>query len=102
MHRLESTYPRVHQAFLSGEHSISCSAQPFSQVSTDMALEQSINDHSKAKGGIIGISQTQSALNRWVLRIHEHASVTTTLNKVYGIKGNNTTMHKEATKARVK
>ena len=31
MHRLECTHPRVHQAFLSGEHSISCSAQPFSK-----------------------------------------------------------------------
>jgi len=96
MHRLESTHPWVHQAFLSREHSISYSAQPFSQVSTDMALEQSIIADSKAKGGIIiGISQTQSALNRWVLTIHEHASVN-------GIKGNNTTMHKEATKSSVK
>lgn len=60
LHHLESTHPRVHQAFLSGEHSISCSAQTFSQVSTDMALEQSIIADSKAKGGIIGISQTQS------------------------------------------
>ena len=83
MHRLESTHPRVHQAFLSGEHSISRSAQPFSQVSTDMALEQSINADSKAKGGIIGISQTQSALDRWFLTIHERASVTTTIKDVY-------------------
>ena len=76
MHRLESKHTRVHQAFLSGEHSISRSAQPFSQMSTDMALEQSINADSKAKGGIIGISQTQSALDRWFLTIHERASVT--------------------------
>ena len=102
MHRLESKHTRVHQAFLSGEHSISRSAQPFSQVSTDMALEQSINADSKAKGGIIGISQTQSALDRWFLTIHERASVTTTLKEVYGVKGNDTTMHKEVTKARVK
>ena len=100
MHRLESKHTRVHQAFLSGEHSISRSAQPFSQVSTDMALEQSINADSKAKGGIIGISQTQSALDRWFLTIHERALVTTTLKEVYGVKGNDTTMHKEVTKER--
>ena len=71
MHRLESTHPRVHQAFLSGEHSMSCSSQPFSQVLTNMALEQPINAESKAKGAIIGISQTQSTLERWFLTIHK-------------------------------
>ena len=67
-----------------------------------MALEQSINANSKARGGIIGISQTQSAMDRWFLTIHECASVTTTIKDVYGIKGNDSTAHKEATKARVK
>ena len=74
----------------------------FLQVATDMALEQSINANSKARGGIIGISQTQSAMDRWFLTIHECASVTTTIKDVYGIKGNDSTAHKEATKARVK
>ena len=41
MYRLEFTHPLVHKAFLSGEHSISRSGQPFSQVSTDMALDRS-------------------------------------------------------------
>ena len=102
MHRLEFTHPLVHKAFLSGEHSISHSGQPFSQVPTDMALEQSINADSKTKGGIIGISQSPSAVDRWFLTIHEHASVTTAIKKVYGMKDNDNKMHKEATKARVK
>ena len=102
MHRLEFTHPLVHKAFLSGEHSISHSGQPFSQVPTDMALEQSINADSKTEGGIIGISQSPSAVDRWFLTIHEHASVTTAIKKVYGMKDNDNKMHKEATKARVK
>ena len=67
-----------------------------------MALEQSLNADSKAKGGIIRISQTKLALDRWFLTIHDRPSVTTALKEVYGIKGNDTTMHKEATKAKVK
>ena len=67
-----------------------------------MALEQSINADSKTKGGIIGISQSPSAVDRWFLTIHERASVTTAIKKVYGMKDNDNKMHKEATKARVK
>ena len=102
MHRLEFTHPLVHKAFLSGEHSISRSGQPFSQVSTDMALEQSINAASKTKERIIEISQSPSAVDRWFLTIHERASVTTVIKKVYGMKENDNKMHREATKARVK
>ena len=56
MNQLESKHPKVHQEFIVGNHSISRSGQSFSQVSTDMALEQSINADSKSKGGIVGIT----------------------------------------------
>ena len=95
-------YPGIHTS--SGTSSIPSVAllSLFSQVSPDMALEQSLNADSKAKGGIIRISQTKLALDRWFLTIHDRPSVTTALKEVYGIKGNDTTMHKEATKAKVK
>ena len=47
MQQLELTHPDVYNEFAAGNHSISHSGQPFSQVSTDMALEQSINADSK-------------------------------------------------------
>ena len=47
------------------------------------------------------ILQSPSAVDRWFLTIHERASVTTAIKKVYGMKDNNDNMHKEATKARV-
>lgn len=55
--------------------------QPFAKVWTDMALEQSINADSKSKGGVIGITQNQSALQKWFITAHERASVTTALKE---------------------
>ena len=63
MNQLELKHPKVHQEFIAGNDSISRSGQPFSQVSTDMALEQSINADSKLKGGIVGITQSPADLN---------------------------------------
>ena len=68
---------------MSGNFSVSYS-QPFSQVATDMALEQSINADSKSKGGIVGISQSPAALERWFLTAHERASITTALREMFG------------------
>ena len=84
MNMLESGHPKVHEEFLSGNFSVSRSGRPFSQVSTDMALEQSINADSKSKGGIVGISQSPAAQERWFLTAHERASVTTALREMYG------------------
>ena len=42
------------------------------------------------------------AVDRWFLTVHERASVTTAIKKVYRMKDNDNKMHKEATKARVK
>ena len=84
MNMLESSHPKVHEEFLAGNFSVSRSGHPFSQVSTDMALEQSINADSKSKGGIVGMSQSPAALERWFLTAHERTSVTTALKEMYG------------------
>ena len=84
MNMLESCHPKVHKEFLAGSFSVSRSGNPFSQVSTDMALEQSINVDSKSKGGIVGMSQSPAVLERWFLTAHECASVTTVLREMYG------------------
>ena len=42
-----------------------------------MVLEQSINLDSKTKGGIIGTTQRQSALQKWFLTAHERTAATT-------------------------
>ena len=102
MQRLEVTHPEVYNEFAAGNHSISRTGQPFSQVSTDMAPEQSINADSKSSGGVIGISQSPSALERWFLTIHERASITSALKAMYGIQDGEKASHKEAAPRRIK
>ncbi|KAI8487179.1 hypothetical protein Bbelb_349770 [Branchiostoma belcheri] len=77
MQMLPSCAPDVHQQFVDGNHAVCRSQQPFSQVWTDMALEQTINCDSKARGGgIIGITQKESARDRWFVTSHERAAIT--------------------------
>ena len=102
MQQLELTHPDVYNEFAAGNHSISRTGHPFSQVSTDMALEQSINADSKSSGGVIGISQSPSALERWFLTIHEGASITSALKAMYGLQDSEQASHKEAARRRIK
>ena len=99
--QLETKHPTVHKEFLSGNHSISRSGHAYSQVSTDMALEQSINADSKSMGGVIGISQSPATLYRWFPTMHERASITTALKELYGLQDDGNSVHKEVTPRRV-
>ena len=49
MRLLATNHPDVHHEFVNGNHAVSRSTNPFAQVWTDMALEQSINADSKLK-----------------------------------------------------
>ena len=102
MQRLELTHPDEFKEFVAGNHSISRSGQPFSQVSADMALEQSINADSKSSKGVIGISQSMAALERSLLTIHERASITLALKTMYGLQDGEQASHKDAAPRRIK
>ena len=67
MHQLKSLHSKVYKEFATENFSISRTGQPFSQVATDMAVEQSINADSKSKGGIVGISQSPASLEKLLL-----------------------------------
>lgn len=86
MNMLSESHPDVHQEFMRGEHSICRSTKPFSKVWTDMALEQSLNRDSKTIGGIVGISQRASALERWFLTNHQRASITSALKDMCNLQ----------------
>ena len=79
-------HPDIHAEFINGNHSVSRSKRPFSQVWTDMALEQTINLDSKTKGGIIGISKQPAALDRWFLTIHDMANIPSNLKEMIGLR----------------
>ena len=88
MRKLQYTHPRVHSEFMDGNHTVSRSTQPFSQVWIDMALEQSVNLDSKKQGGIIGVTQKSGALERWFLTSHQRAAITTATKDMCGLNGN--------------
>ena len=97
MHLPEDTAPEVHQEFTQGNHAVSRSCQPFSQIWTDMALEQTVDLDSKTKGGIVGISQKAGALERWFLTAHERTAITTATKELCGIcNSDSEPAHKEA------
>ena len=101
MRLLATNHPDVHHEFVGGNHAISRSSNPFAQVWTDMALEQSINADSNSRGGIIRISQNPGALDRWFLTSHEHASVTTAVKDMYMQGHDIVRAHEEAGTKRV-
>ena len=61
-----------------------------------MALEQSINLDSKAKGGIIGITQRPSALQKWFLTAHERTATTTATIRMIDLDESTRSTHKES------
>ena len=102
MNMLETSHPEVFLEFVTGNHSVSCSKQPFAQVWPDMALEQSINLDSKSKGGIVGMSTREDAVERWFLTSHERAATTQAFKKMCGIENyDRIGKHKEARAKRV-
>ncbi|KAL9975370.1 hypothetical protein ACROYT_G012525 [Oculina patagonica] len=101
MRLLPTLAPEVHQEFENGNHPVSRSEQPFSQVWTDMAVEQTVNLDSKARGGIIGISRNPSALKRWFLTSHERSAITASTKLMCGIDDSSRIgSHKESGKPR--
>ena len=77
MLRLPHFAPEVHLTFLDGKHVVSRSKEKshFNSVSTDMALEQSLNHESKVKGGVIGITHDDKALEKWTITAHLRSAV---------------------------
>ena len=97
MRNLQEKALDVYNEFLRGNHTVSRStSQSFNQVWTDMALEQSINLDSKTKGGIIGITQRPSALQKWFLTAHERTATTTATKRMIDLDESTRSTHKES------
>jgi len=102
MHKLQDTHPRVYAEFMNGNHPVSRSTQPCSQIWTDMALEQSVNLDSKKQKGIVGITQKSEALERWFLTSHQRAAITTTTKDMCALHGSEQIgTHKESGRLRI-
>ena len=97
MRLLPTLVPKVYEEFEKGNHAVSRSEHSFSQVWTDMALEETVNLESKTRGGIVGISKNPAALDRWFLTCHERAAVTAATKQMCGFQENSRIgSHKES------
>ena len=77
MRLLPQTAPAVHNEFVKGNHPVKRTPNSkFNQVWTDMGIEQTINRENKTKGGIIGFSQKEGAVDGWYLTLHERSAIT--------------------------
>lgn len=76
MQQLHTTHPDAHAFLKRGGFSVQRSDNPFAQVPSDQAIEQTINRASKTTGGIIGFSRHPATVQRWVLTAHDRAAVT--------------------------
>ena len=91
MIKLPEHAPSVYHQFLLGNHTVSRSKKPskFNAVSTDMALEQSLNRESKVKGGLIGVTHRESTVEKWTLTAHLRSAVFANLKNMCGANDDN-------------
>ena len=90
MQLLPTHAPEVYEEFLNGNHPV-------------MALEQTINLDSKTRGGIVGLTQNASALDRWFITSHNRAELTAATKRLCNLEDSDKIgTHKEAGSQRVK
>ena len=102
MRLLPQTAPAVHNEFVKGHHPVKRTPNSkFNQVWTDMGIEQTINRESKTKGGIIGFSPKEGAVDRWYLTAHERSAITSATKEMSGVQeAGSSSSHKEGSVSR--
>jgi len=70
------TSPTLSTVYKWQSYSITSKERKFNAVSTDMALEQTLNKDTKTnQGGIVGFTQNYDAVEKWTLTSHLRATV---------------------------
>ena len=101
MKRLPCTAPEVHQGFQHGNFVTKETKHAFNQIADDQALEH-INKSGKVAGGLVGITRTESARDRWYLTYDERAKLSEDKKEIFGIgTAKDGVGHKDLGKARV-
>ena len=66
MSQLQQNHPRVYAEFLKGKFSVQKSNRKFSRIAADQNHEQ-MNAKIKEVGGAIGLTENETALQRWLI-----------------------------------
>ena len=81
---LEVSHPDVHRQFMDGNFIVKSTHKTFNQISTDVALEQ-VNKVGKVAGGLVGITQSNDARDRWCLTYNERSRFVDETSVMFGL-----------------
>ena len=85
MKQLEQTHLDVFKEFMDGNFVVKRTDHNFNQVSTDQALEH-IDRVCKVAGGLIGITRSDSARDRWCLTFNQRSKHVEEACAMFGIQ----------------
>ena len=101
MKMLPQTAPEVQQAFESGDFVTKETASTFNKIPDDQALEH-VNKSGKVAGGLVGITRTDSARDRWCLSYSERAKLSEDTKEMFNVLERECTSAKDLGKARMR
>ena len=101
MKMLPQTAPEVQQAYESGDFITKETASTFNQIPDDQALEH-VNKSGKVAGGLVGITRTDSARDRWCLTYNERAKLSEDTKEMFNVLEREWTSAKDLGKARMR
>ncbi|KAL9979291.1 hypothetical protein ACROYT_G016935 [Oculina patagonica] len=101
MSLLPQSAPEVHQGFQNGDFVTKEALSKFNQIPDDQALEH-VNRAGKVAGGLVGITRTDTARDRWCLTYNERAQLSEDTKVMFGIFGEEETDHKDCGRARMR
>ena len=102
MKLLPKTAPEVYEGFLCGDFVTKETENSFNQIADDQALEH-VNRSGKVVGGLVGITRTESARERWCLTYNERAKLSEDTKTMFNVRGGKEgDSHRELGKARMR
>lgn len=99
MSLLLQSAPEVHWGFQNGDFVTKEALSKFNQIPHDQALEN-VNRAGKVAGGLVGITPTDTARDRWCLTYNERAQLSQDTKVMFGIFSQEETDHKNCGCAR--
>jgi hypothetical protein len=104
MRAIPTTAPEVFSEFVAGRFSVKRTQWKFKQVASDQAREH-VNKVAKVSGGLVGITHTSSARDRWCLTYNECARISDDTLTLFGLQhsdANDDWSHRDAGAAGIK
>ena len=99
MRLLPQTAPELYQGFLHGDFVTKETHHTFNQIPDDQALEH-VNKSGKTARGLVGITRTDSARDRWCLT-YERARLSVDTKAMFGIGSEKECDHRDSGKSRM-